>query len=39
MGYETLIYDYVIAIAPSMIVFLMLSLILDFMRTMIFNNK
>lgn len=39
MGYENLIYGYVEAIAPSMIVFLMLSLILDHMGKMIFSNR
>lgn len=39
MGYENLIFNFVEVVAPSMIVFLMLSVILDYLRTMIFNNK
>lgn len=39
MGYESLIYGFVEAAAPSMIVFLALALILDYMRTMVFSNK
>lgn len=38
MGYENLIYYYVEAMAPSVLVFLMLALILDYMYKMIFKG-
>lgn len=39
VDYSTLIYDLVIYMAPSIIVFLMLALILDYMRQMLFSNR
>ena len=37
--YEDLIYNMVTTIAPSLIVFLSLALILDYMGKMLFSNK
>lgn len=39
LNYEDLILSFVKIQAPTLIVFLSLALILDFMRSMIFNNK
>lgn len=38
MGYENLIYYYVESIAPSLIVFIMLALVLDYLYKMIFKG-
>lgn len=38
MGYENLIYSFVEVMAPSVLVFLMLALILDYMYKMIFKG-
>ena len=38
MGYENLIYGFVEVMAPSVLVFLMLALILDYMYKMIFKG-
>ena len=39
IGYENIIYNLVVACAPSLLVFLSLCIILDFIRSMIFSNK
>lgn len=39
LNYEDLIFNFVKVQAPSVIVFLLLALLFDYMRQMLFSNK